>query len=143
MLRKSRFIAVSVLIFSLLGALVILGSVTSASTVSANPELQATSKAVATAGPGQVTTVRCRPAQVSISDKRVHVKCQTGVGGIVYFAAPTDDKGTATNYLAVMLNALSGKKILLVDVVMDDLSGEAYGCKNADCRPISAVAIEQ
>ncbi len=65
MLRKSRFIAGSILIFALLGAFVVLGSVTSASTVSANPELQATSKAVATAGPGQATTSgaarhRCR-----------------------------------------------------------------------------------
>ena len=138
-MRRSRFITASVLIFSLLGAFVVLGSVTSASTVAANPALQAT----ATAGPGQITTVKCRPVQVSISDKRVHVKCQVGVGKIVFFAAATDDKGTATNYLTVMLDALSGKKQLLIDVVMDDLSGEAFGCMNADCRPISAVAIEQ
>ena len=141
MQRSSRFIAISGLVFSLVAAFVALGNLTNASVASANPALQATT--APTAGPGQVTTVRCRPVQVSVSDKRVHVKCQTGVGSVVYFAAPTDDKGTTANYLTVMLDALSGRKLLLVDVVMDDLSGEAYGCKNADCRPISALAIEQ
>src|SRR5262249_45299357 len=98
---------------------------------------------VGAAAPGQVTTVKCRSVQVSVSVKRVHVKCQSGVGAIIYFAAPTDDKGTANNYLTMMLDALSGRKQLLVDVLMDDLSGEPFGCKNADCRLIQALVIEQ
>ena len=142
MLRTSRFITTSVLFFTMIATAIVLVGFTNASTASANPALQATSTMAATAGPGQVTTVKCRPVQVSISDKRVHVKCQTGVGPIVYFAAATDDKGTAGNYLMIMLDAISGKKQLLVDVLMDDLTGEPYGCKNADCRPIQAVSIE-
>jgi hypothetical protein len=117
----------------------VLGSA-SPSKVSANAALQASP--VATAPAGQVTTVKCQPVQVSVSEKRVHVKCQEGVGDIVYFAAPTDDKGTAGNYLSIMLDALSGKKQLLIDVLMDDLTGEPYGCMNADCRPIGGIAIE-
>jgi hypothetical protein len=140
MLRNSRFITTSILLFTPIAALIALVSFTNASTASANPALQATPPA---AGTGQVTTVKCVPVQVSVSDKRVHVKCQTGVGPIVYFAAATDDKGTATNYLTIMLDAISGKKQLFVDVLMDDLTGEPYGCKNADCRPIQAVSIEQ
>lgn len=140
MLRNSRFIPTSILLFTVIAAAIVLVGFSNASTASANPALQATTAPTASAG--QVTTIKCMPVQVSVSDKRVHVKCATGIGTIVYFAAATDDKGTSTNYLMIMLDAISGKKQLLVDVLMDDLTGEPYGCKNADCRPIQAVSIE-
>src|SRR5690349_25165437 len=111
MFRTSRFITTSLLLFTAIAAAIVLVGFTNASTASANPAQQATP--AATASSGQVTTIKCLPVQVSVSDKRVHVKCATGIGTIVYFAAATDDKGTATNYLTIMLDAISGKKQLL------------------------------
>ena len=142
-LRSHRFAVVSLSVVSVLVAIALFVGVPTG-TFAANPA-QATMAATmaGTAAANQVTTVRCQPTQVAVSSQRVHVKCATGVGKVVYFATPTQDQQTAMLYLSLLETAVTTRKQLVIDVVMSDTSGESFGCAAADCRTIGGMDIEQ
>jgi len=144
MVRNRRFILVSVLTLSMLLVIAVFVGFPNQSTVAANPaQATAAPTAAGTAPANQVTTFKCQPVQISVSPDRIHVKCATGIGKVVYFATPTKDQNTASLYLSLLTTAMTARRQLVIDVVMSDLSGESFGCANADCRIIGGLAIEQ
>ena len=144
MVPGRRFVMVSLVALSMLLVIVVLAGFPNQATVAANPaQATAAPTAAGTANPNQVTSFKCQPVQLSISPDRIHVKCATGIGKVVYFATPTKDQNTASLYLSMLTTAFTARKQLVIDVVMSDLSGESFGCANADCRVIGGLAIEQ
>ncbi len=76
---------------------------------------------------------------------RVHVKCKTPVeGSISYFAVSTADGDNAARILSILTTAyVQGQgKILSILYDRDDLSGEAIGCLNTNCRLIGGVLLD-
>ena len=144
MVPTRRFVMVSLLTLSMLLVIALFVSFPNPATVVANPAQATTAPTAAgTAPANQVTTFKCQPVQISVSPRRIHVKCATGIGKVVYFAASTQDQDTANRYLTLLTTAMTARKQLVIDVVMADLSGEAFGCANADCRVIGGLALEQ
>ncbi len=144
MVPTRRFVMVSLLTLSMLLVIALFVSFPNPATVIANPAQATTAPTAAgTASANEVTTFKCQPVQISVSPNRIHVKCATGIGKIVYFASPTKDQNTASLYLSLFTTAITARKQLVIDVVMADLSGEAFGCANADCRVIGGLALEQ
>jgi hypothetical protein len=135
-IQKRRFTVVRLVLLLLLIALVL--PIGLANTTAALP--QATKAATPANG---LTAVKCQPMAVSASARRVSVKCATGVGKVVFFAASTEDENAANRYLTLLTDALTAKKQVVIDVLMSDTSGETFGCMNADCRAIQAITIEQ
>ncbi len=75
---------------------------------------------------------------------RVHVKCKSAVeGSISYFAVSTADADNAARILSVLITAyVQGQgKTLQILYDRDDLSGEAIGCLNSNCRLIGGVLL--
>ena len=144
MIPTRRFVMVSVLSLSMLIVIALFVSFPNPATVAANPAQATAAATVAGTAPAdQVTTFKCQPVQISVSARRIHVKCATGIGKVVYFAAGTQDQDTANRYLTLLTTAMTARRQLVIDVVMSDLSGESFGCANADCRTIGGLAIEQ
>jgi hypothetical protein len=85
----------------------------------------------------------CTPSNVMVFYNRVHVKCVETVGGIQYFAAPTDDAAHVSRVLTILSTALAAGRQLSIVYNPADTSGTAFGCQANDCRTIQAAAFWQ
>lgn len=84
----------------------------------------------------------CAPTEVTTFEGRIHVRCQDPVApSIVFLALSTADARFAARTLGVGVAAFAAGKGLSVLFDPDDLSGQAIGCLNADCRLIQALGI--
>jgi len=84
----------------------------------------------------------CAPAEVTTYQGRIHVRCQSPVApGIVFLALSTTDPQFASRMLGIGVAAFVSGKSLTVFFDPSDLSGQAVGCMNTDCRLIQALGI--
>lgn len=87
------------------------------------------------------TWVSCVPVGVVNYRTRVHVRCASAIGGVSYFAAPTQDPAFAARVLSVLTTAQVAGRTLSILYDPADLSGTSIGCLAADCRLIRAVGF--
>jgi hypothetical protein len=87
------------------------------------------------------TLVTCNPIESMTFLERIHVKCSSAIGGIVYFALGTNDEAAAARALSVINTALVAGRGLAVIYDPADTSGTAFGCLASDCRRIQAIGF--
>ena len=85
----------------------------------------------------------CKSIDVGTFNNRVHVRCDKGVGAVVFFAAPTANSAHAARILAVLLAAHSGDNRMRILYDTASSSGVGFGCAAHDCRRILAVSVLQ
>jgi hypothetical protein len=84
----------------------------------------------------------CQPSAVAFYPKsRLHVKCSNPQNGIEYFAMKAKGKDAAM-MLPLLTEAFSGGLNVAVLYDPNDLSGEKFGCLNADCRVLRGASME-
>jgi citrate lyase alpha subunit len=88
------------------------------------------------------TGITCTPTESMTYSARIHVKCASAVGGIIYFALGTHDEAAAARALSVINTALVAGRSLAVLYDPADTSGTTIGCLASDCRLIQAVGIK-
>jgi len=80
----------------------------------------------------------CQPSAVAFYPKsRLHVKCSNPQNGIEYFSMKA-----AAMMLPLLTEAFSGGLNVAVLYDPNDLSGEKFGCLNADCRVLRGASME-
>ena len=89
------------------------------------------------------TWVSCVPVEIVTFSSRVHVQCQTAIGGVSYFAASTADAANVARVLSVITAAQVAGRTLTVFYDQADTSGIAIGCLAADCRLIQSIGFGQ
>jgi hypothetical protein len=96
--------------------------------------------AAARAAPADVF---CTPNQVVVFTEapRLHVRCDESYGGVVYFAAGTNDAAQAARILSIIQTALVAGRTLVINYDASDLSGTAIGCQPNDCRLIRRIGF--
>lgn len=90
----------------------------------------------------------CYPTEVMVFPSRVHVRCKhpeprhsiVGNNELVYFAAPTSNRQLSDSLLQLGAAAIAGGKWLTV-TFNDTNFGNQYGCRDADCRPVTTVRL--
>lgn len=87
--------------------------------------------------------VTCKPVQVMVFtvSPRLHVRCESPVNGIRYFALSTEDAGRAGQVLSLLSTATVTGKSLTILYDPDDVSGVGIGCQKNDCRLIQAAGF--
>jgi hypothetical protein len=85
----------------------------------------------------------CTVRDVATFPERVHVHCFESYNNISYFAAPTSNTSFASLIQSMASTALAGGKKLAITYDPSDLSGSAFGCGTANCRPILNILILQ
>ena len=92
------------------------------------------------------TWTTCTPVNVSVyslGSKRIHVKCAQSVNGIRYFALSSSDSALMARVLSLITSAQIGGRTLSILYDPADLSGQAWGCANSDCRILRAAGFGQ
>jgi len=84
----------------------------------------------------------CTPTESMTYSARIHVKCASAVGSIIYFALGTNDEAAAARALSVINTALVAGRALTVLYDPADTGGTTIGCLASDCRLIQAVGIK-
>ncbi len=97
------------------------------------------------ASAGYAGTADCVPADVTVFNERIHVRCADkttdGTSSIYYFAVPTTDATRANRFMTLGMSALvSGRR--LTSNFTNGASCAAYGCQVADCRPADFFGIK-
>ncbi len=87
------------------------------------------------------TWVTCTPTESMMFSQRIHVKCASAVGGIIYFSLGTNNDAAAERALSMINTALVAGRSLAVLYDPDDTGGTAIGCLSFDCRLIQAIGI--
>jgi hypothetical protein len=87
------------------------------------------------------TWTACVPVDVAAYQSRIHVRCAASVGGINFFAAPTQDAAHAARLLAVLTAAQIAGRTLNILFDPADQSGAAISCSVSDCRLIRAASF--
>jgi hypothetical protein len=83
----------------------------------------------------------CQPDSVALWPKqRIHVRCSNPVGGIAYFAMRARGKDFPLMF-SLLTEALTQGWTVYVRYDPADLSGEKFGCQNADCRILKAAGV--
>jgi hypothetical protein len=98
-------------------------------------------QAVQSAPPQSVmASFSCTPFDVGVFIARVHVRCTTSVnvnGNIVWWwAYPTSDSAGASRFLSLFETAKATATNVTIYYDPNDLTGNTFGCGNADCRRI-------
>ncbi|MBI5030055.1 MAG: hypothetical protein HZB51_05975 [Chloroflexi bacterium] len=93
--------------------------------------------------PEAATWIFCTPVQIVTYSSRVHVQCQTAVGGISYFVVSTSDASKAARFLSVISTAQVAGRTLSILYDPADTSGTSIGCQSSDCRLMQAVGFGQ
>ncbi len=93
--------------------------------------------------PAAETWISCTPVRIMNYKERVHVNCAASIGGISYFAAPTQDSQFAARVLSVISTAQVAGRTLTILYDPADLGGVSIGCQTNDCRLIRAVGFGQ
>ncbi|HEX5717509.1 MAG TPA: hypothetical protein VF179_15225 [Thermoanaerobaculia bacterium] len=92
------------------------------------------------------TWTSCTPVNVSVysvGSKRIHVKCAQAVNGIRFFALSSSDSALMGRVLSLITSAQIGGRTLSILYDPADLSGQAWGCANSDCRILRAAGFGQ
>jgi len=92
------------------------------------------------------TWTNCTPANVMVAaanTKRIHVKCAQAVNGVRYYALNNTDAALMARVLTLLTSAQIAGRTLSVLNDPADLSGQAWGCANSDCRILRAVSLGQ
>jgi hypothetical protein len=92
------------------------------------------------------TWTSCTPVNVtvySVGAKRIHVKCSQAVNGIRYFALSSNDTALMARVLSLITSAQVAGRTLSILFDPADLSGQAWGCANSDCRILRAASFGQ
>ena len=92
------------------------------------------------------TWTTCTPVNVTVygtGSKRIHVKCAQSVNGIRYFALSSSDSALMARVLGLITSAQIGGRTLSILYDPADLSGQAWGCANSDCRVLRAAGFGQ
>lgn len=89
------------------------------------------------------TWITCTPtASMTYTFERIHVRCASAVGGIIFFALGTKDEAAAARALSVINTALvAGRTLSVLYDPADQNGGTSIGCQSKDCRLIQAVGI--
>jgi hypothetical protein len=83
----------------------------------------------------------CQPDAVAfIPKKRIHVRCSNPQNNISFFAMKAKGKDTPV-MLTLLTEAMAQGWTVAVFFDLDDLSGEKFGCQNADCRIMKLVSV--
>lgn len=88
------------------------------------------------------TWITCTPRESMVFPERIHVKCASAVGGIIYFALDTVDDAATARALSVINTTLVAGRALWVLYDPVDTTGTAIGCLAHDCRLIIAVGMK-
>jgi len=98
---------------------------------------------VQAAAPSAGVTWTCNPNLVVSANVRVVAHCATpytnGTITIYWFAYPTSDSGNASRMLSLFETAKATGSTVTFYFDTADLSGDAYGCLDGDCRAIWAA----
>ena len=92
------------------------------------------------------TWTTCTPVNVTVygvGSKRIHVKCAQTVNGIRFFALSSSDSALMARVLSLITSAQIGGRTLSILYNPADLSGQAWGCANSDCRILRAAGFGQ
>ena len=92
------------------------------------------------------TWTSCTPVNVtvySVGAKRIHVKCAQAVNGIRYYALSSTDTALMARVLSLITSAQVAGRTLSILNDPADLSGQAWGCANSDCRVLRAASFGQ
>lgn len=89
------------------------------------------------------TWTSCVPVEIMNYRGRIHVKCASAIGGIIYFAAPTSDSAFVARTLSVLSTAQVAGRTLTILYDPADQSGASIGCQVNDCRLILAAGFGQ
>lgn len=100
---------------------------------------------VASTSPGHAGAADCAPADVTVFNERIHVRCADkttdGTNAIYFFAVPTTDATRANRFMTLAISALvSGRRVTIN--FTNGASGASYGCQVADCRPADFFGIK-
>lgn len=131
--------AVLLILGILIGAQ-LLGAAAASPPADEGVSLQRSEQQVGSEHPDTVKWYNCTPANVATYTSRVHVKCDVPDGAIWYFAWPSSDSKGAARTLSLLLTAQATGSSVTVLYDTEDTSGTAYGCAEADCRAMMAVA---
>jgi hypothetical protein len=88
------------------------------------------------------TWITCTPTESITGSQRIHVKCASAVGGIIFFALGVNDEAAAARALSVINTALVAGRGLTLLYDPADTNGTAIGCLASDCRMIQAIGIK-
>ena len=99
----------------------------------------------ASTSPSHAATANCAPADVTVFNDRIHVRCidktTDGANAIYFFAVPTTDATRANRFMTMAMSALvSGRRVVIN--FTSGASGASYGCQVADCRPVDFFGIQ-
>lgn len=84
----------------------------------------------------------CRAIEIATFSNRIHVRCDTAAsGGIVYFAVPTANNAHAARILSTLLAGHIAGKQMVMGYDATDTSGDAFDCRQADCRRLHYVVV--
>ncbi len=85
----------------------------------------------------------CMIDRIAVWGSRMHVRCSTGVGDIVFFAAPLTsvaESRQANRFLSILISAAALNKSVWV-WYNEDLAFNPPGCGSNDCRLLEAVIM--
>ncbi len=99
----------------------------------------------------ELALIPCTPVEIATfynpggPVSRVHVKCDSAINGIEYFAVSTDDApANAQMILSILTTAYTdagGKTLSILYDPNDATSGPLFGCLSINCRPIGGVLL--
>lgn len=98
----------------------------------------------------QLDLIPCTPVEIATfynpggPVSRVHVKCESAVDGISYFAVSTQDAANAEMILGILTTAYTnggGKTLSILYDPADVTNGPLFGCLSSNCRPIGGVLL--
>lgn len=96
------------------------------------------------AGPTSQTWITCTPVEVAvISTNRAHVRCAAPVGGIDFFAVPTDDPAHIARMLSILSTAQVAGRTLNLLYDPDDTSSLPPACAESNCRLLLGAGFGQ
>ena len=93
------------------------------------------------ATPAAAATARCQPDEVAVWPNRIHVRCESAIGGVLYFAVPVSDAPHAARMLSLISTAVVAGRTMLVIYEPSDTSGVALGCPANNCRLLQGAAF--
>jgi len=96
------------------------------------------------AAPTSQTWITCTPVEVAvISTNRAHVRCAAPVGGIDFFAVPTDDPPHIARMLSILSIAQAAGRTLNLLYDPADTSSLPPGCAQSNCRLLLGAGFGQ
>jgi len=78
-----------------------------------------------------------------IGNQRAHVRCAAPVGGIDFFAVPTDNPAHVARVLSILSTAQAAGRTLNILYDPADASSLPLGCAPTNCRLLRGVGFGQ